>query len=456
LLEKVPLLAVAACSCAVALWTYSTLDFEPVEQRATLLCRIGNTLTWDVSYLGMFFYPANLAIPYPRPGLDLSLWKVLGAVLVLVILTSVALAGRRRHPYLLVGWLWYLGMLVPVSGVLRYPIWTLADRYTYLPQIGLCLALTWGVADALRSWPPRRPVCGMAAALLLAVLMGCAWRQVSFWRDTVTLCDHTLACTSRNSMAHHILGTAFLRLGQIDKAIGQYQAGIAIESDYALSHYNLGVALSSAGRLDEAKEQYRKTVQLQPYYAAESYYNLGVALASAGRLDEAIEQYQKTVRLQPNYAAAHNNLGNALLIQGQLEAALSHCREALRIDPQFAAAHFNVGLILQRRGRVDEAIAEYQQALKIKPDYAVARCYLGLAFAARGRLDEAIAEYRQALETKPDFAAQIHNALGRVLVARGRLDEAVTHYRKALALKPDFIEARYNLNRVLAGRGRPD
>jgi tetratricopeptide (TPR) repeat protein len=420
-LEKVPLLALTTCSCLVAIWAYGSEGVNLLDQRFALPWRIGNAPLSCVSYLGMFFYPVNLATPYPRPTLDLPLLKIVGAVVLLAVLTAAAIVGGRRRPYLLVGWLWYLGMLVPVSGILQFGMQTMADRFTYLPQIGLCIALVWFLADALKSWPPRRLVYSLAAALLLAVLMGCAWRQTSFWHDNVTLWNHTLACTSRNRMAHHALGNAFQDLGEFDKAIEQYRAAIAIEPDYVMSHYNLAVAL-----------------------------------AATGRLNEAIEHYRITVELDPDNALAHNNLGNALSMRGQLEEAMFHCQEALRIDPQFAEAHSNVADIWNYRGRVDKAIAEYQEALKLKPDFAQAHYPLGLIFAQRGRLDDAIAEYRKALEANPPFAALVHNDLGLALAARGRLDEAVEQYRSALAIKPGFIQAQHNLDRVLARSNRLD
>jgi protein O-mannosyl-transferase len=416
-LEKVPLLALAASSCLVTTWAYRGDLVHSLDQGFPLSWRIGNAAISCVNYLGMFFYPGNLATAYPLPGPDLSPWEVLAAVLILVVVTTAALVARRRHPYLLVGWLWYLGMLVPVSGILQFGMQTMADRFTYLPQIGLCLALVWGLADALASWPRLRPVCGAVAVLLLAVLTVCGWRQASFWRDNLTLWTRTLACTAPNKLAHNSLGNAYLDLRQVDKAIDQYQTAIAIDPDYAMSHYNLGVGL-----------------------------------AATGRLDQAMEEYETAVRLQPTHALAHNNLGNALLAYGRLATAMDHCQEALRIDPQFAEAHYNVGAILYSRGQFDEAIAELQHTLEANPNFAAAHFPLGLAFAQRGRFDEAIEEYRKALEKQPYFLAEIHNSLALALAARGRPDDAVVHYRKALAIRPDFIEARLNLTRALAGR----
>jgi tetratricopeptide (TPR) repeat protein len=413
------MLAMSAVSCLVTIWAFNGELAHSFDKGFPPSWRIGNAAIAYVNYLGMFFYPANLATAYPLPSPDLSLYKAIAAALTLVVLTTAALVARRSHPYVLVGWLWYLGMLVPVSGILQFGMQTVADRFTYLPQIGVCLVLAWGSADVLGYWPRFRPVFGTVAALLLAVLMVCAWRQTSFWRDNLTLWNRTLACTSRNKLAHNSLGNAFLDLHQVGKAIDQYQAAIAIDPGCAMSHYNLGVGL-----------------------------------AATGRLDQAIEQYEETVRLQPDHALAQNNLGNALLIRGRLAAAMDCCQEALRICPQFAEAHYNVGAIWYSRGCVDEAIAEFQHALEANPGFAAAHYPLGLALTRRGRLDEAIEEYRRALETQPDYPAEIHNSLALALAARGHAADAVLHYRKALVIRPDFTEARRNLIRALAGKDR--
>ncbi len=407
-LEKIPLLALTVVFCVAAIWSYGSDGVDLLGQRLPLSWRIANVPISYLNYLGMFFYPVGLAIPYPYPSLNLSFWKVFGAVMVLIALTSATLAWRQRCPYLLVGWLWYLGMLVPVSGLLQFGAHTMiADRFTYLPQIGICVALTWGLADAVRSLPHRRLVCSVGAALILVVLMGCAWRQTSFWRDSETLWSRTLACTPPSRLTYHALGDAFLGLGQIDKAIEQYQTAIATEpdygTDYATSHSQL-------------------------------HYNFGVALASAGRSDEALEQYKRAVQLQPNDVAAQNNLGNALLIHGQIEMGILHCKEALRIDPEFAEAHFNIGNVLDYRGRVDEAIAEYRKALKAKPGFAEAHCYLGIALAKRGQLDDAIAEYRKALKIAPQYEDAHHN-LSTALSLQNRINIATEGIRTIVGEK---------------------
>jgi tetratricopeptide (TPR) repeat protein len=421
LLEKVPLLAMVAGSCIVTVSAHNAEILTTLRERYDLTWRLGTVPLSYVSYLGMFFYPVDLSIPYPRPGLELPYGRIAGAIVVLAVLTVAAVAARRTYPYLFVGWFWYVGMLVPVSGILQFGIQTKADRFTYLPQIGLAVALTWALADALKSWRLRRPVYAVAAAAILVVLIVCAFRQTLHWRNDRTLWSHSLACNPRDWWAHYGLGTLHQGSGQVDKAIEYYQRAIAIQPDEPLPHYNLGVAL-----------------------------------ASVNRLDEAVEEYKKTLEFQPNNAVAMNNLGNTLLLLGDLEQAMSYCRKAVQLDPNFAEAHFNIASILFLRGRADEAIEECERAVRAKPDYPEAHYALGAVLAQRGRLDEAIDAYRKALDPQPLFAADVHYALGMALAARDRPEEAAAHFQEALTLRPNFLQAEYQLRRLSGGKKQPE
>ena len=364
--EKLPLFALMAASCALTLWAQR--DLVVSYEHLSWYGRIGNVLVSYAAYLRQFFWPAGLALWYPLQISNLPGWKILGALTLLVAITTGALVGWRRCPYVLVGWLWYVGMLVPVIGVVQVTDQAMADRFTYLPQIGLGIALVWGLGDRRWSWLRYRWPCGVGSALVLAILMGWAWRQVSFWRDSETLWRRTLACTAQNFMAHNMLGGA----------------------------------LASQGRLDEAVAQFCRAVTIKPDYA-ELYYNLGTALASQRRTDEAIVQFRRALSIKSDYAEAHNNLGNALATQGQLDEAMEHYRQALKIKPGYIEAHNDLGSVLAVRGRLDEAIQQYRQALEIKPDYADA--YNNL----RSALARVMERYRRTLQVKPDDLATANN-----------------------------------------------
>ena len=268
----------------------------------------------------------------------------------LAAICGSVVALRRRCPYLLVGWLWYLGMLVPVIGLVQVGLQAMADRYTYLPQIGLCIALAWGASDVTRSWPHRAWVCGVASALAVAVLMGCAWRQTSFWRDSETLWTHTLACTSGNYIAHYNLGVALADQGRLDEAIGALPRGPGDQARLRRGPQQPGRDPGQPGtsrRGDGAlpgglgnRARLRRGPQ-QPRHG----------LAGRGQFDEAIAHYRKALEIKPDFAEAHNNLGSALASRGQVDEAMVHYRQALKIKPDYAEAHNNLGVALASGGQ---------------------------------------------------------------------------------------------------------
>ncbi len=466
--------------------------------------RMGNALISYVAYLGQSVCPAGLAPIYPRRPSFLSPWQIGGAIRVLAAITAATSACWRKRPWLLVGWLWYAGMLVPVIGLVQFGAQAEADRYTYLPQIGLTLAVVWTaselwwggkgkdeggrVSDQWRDSPPRRgdaesaPSPGLcapavsdlprlmphpssfssffrqtgaaAAASLLAVLVVSAWRQTSYWRDSEALWTHTLGCTSQNALAHYNLALALTGSRRIEEATAHFQTTLEIDPDNADAHNNLGFALLGRGRTDEAMAHFQQALTIRPDYA-QAHYNLGLALAGRGRFDEAIAHYQEALEIEPNDADAHNNLGLALAGRGQIDEAMAQYHEALKIRPDFAEAHINLGLALAGRGRFDEAMAQYRKTLEIKPRCAEAHIDFGTVLATCGRIDEAISHLRKALQIEPDNA-QAHNNLGLVLASRERVDESIEHFQRALEIEPDNAVAHKNLGLVLAGRGRLD
>ncbi len=443
--EKLPLLLLASLSCLATLWTQGSA--ATLDRHIPLAARLTNALVAYVSYLAKLFWPVGLAAYYPHPEGDLPAWEVFGSIVVLAGLSLGAFAYRRRYPYLLVGWLWYVGMLVPVIGIVQVGTQAMADRYTYLTQIGPYLALAWGTAQAVAGWPYRRWVCGIASASVLAVLMGCAWRQTSFWRDSETLWNHTLACTSRNGVAHTNLGNALMRRGRVEEAIAHYQKALQINLNHSEAHNNLANALACQGRMDEALAHYRKSLEIQPDYA-EARYNLGNLLARRGQFDEAIVQFRRTLAIA-DYPEAHNNLANALSGRGRFNEALAEYQKTLELKPDFADAHWNLGNAFFRRGQMDEALAHFRRAVELKPDFAPAHRDLGSALAKLGRLDEALPCLQKALEIQPDLV-DAGTELGMALSRLGRQEEALRQYRKALQIAPRDATAHSRLAWLLA------
>ena len=338
-MEKLPLVLLVAASSVATLTQGKALA---ANERLSFAWRIGNALISYVIYVGQSLCPTGLAVLYPRSGLALPLLRVYGAFVLLVGITAVTVIWRRKYPYLLIGWLWYLIMLVPVIGLVQIGVQAMADRFTYLPQIGLCMAAAWGAADIAHRWPRRRWAFGVVSALALAVLMGCAWRQTSFWRDSETMWGHTVDCTRENAAAHLGLGNTLSKRGQYDEAALHLEQAVELNPSFAKGHYDLGLVLTQQGRADAAMTEYQKAVQIDPDMVA-AQCNFGNALSRRGRFDEAMPHYRKAIDVNPNLVEAHFNLAAALSCCGRFDEAAAYYRTALRLAEQqnnrpFAAA----------------------------------------------------------------------------------------------------------------------
>ena len=452
LLEKLPLFGLAVVSCVVTIFAQheALQSFEHIS----FSLRLGNALVSCVAYLGQMFWPTGLAVLYLFTAGDIGVLEVAPSLVLLAGISAGAFVLRRRCPCFLTGWLWYLIMLAPVIGILQVGLQARADRYTYLPQIGLYVWLTWAAAEGCAGWRHHRMVLGGLATGILAALMFCARAQTAYWHNSETLWTHTLACTSDNFIAYNNLGNALLKMGRADEAMVHYQKALEIKPGFAEAHNNLGNVMLKMGRVDEAIAHCQRALQINPDFAG-AHNNLGNALLQKGRVDEAFAQYQLALQINPESVEAHINLGSALLKKGDVDEAIAQYQQALEINPESAEAHNNLGTVLLQKGRVDEAIAHYQKALQITPDNSEAHDNLGNVLLQKGRVNEAIAQYQQALQIKPDNS-EAYNNLGNVLLQKGELDEAIAHYQKALEIKPDNVEAHFNLGSVLLQKGRVD
>ena len=304
--------------------------------------RAANALLAYVGYLGKTLWPLHLAIPYPHPGSAFSRWSVAGAALVLLGVSLLAGRLRRSRPWLAVGWCWYLAALVPVIGIVQVADQALADRYTYLPLIGVFLAAAWGVSAAGAGRPRVRLGSIVAATAVLVALAALTRLQVGYWRDDVTLESHAIEVDPGNYFAQG----------------------------------NLAAALAGQGRLAEAVPHYREALRIRPFYHLDAAYQLGLALMQLGRDAEAVEQFTRLLAVDPGRFEAHVNLGVLLARQGRAEESLAHYREAVRLRPGSAEAHNDVGAALADLGRLDEAVSFYRAALRLDPGYQVARTNL--------------------------------------------------------------------------------
>ncbi len=410
--EKMPLFVLTAISSAVTILVQSRGGAVQSFEAATLHHRAANALVSYVAYIGQMLWPKNLAGFYPFKPLPLLL--VAASALGLITVSVVAIRFSKSRSFLFTGWLWYVITLVPVIGLIQVGGQARADRYTYIPLIGIFIIGAWGIPLALERWKHRAVALQAAACILVCALAAGARNQVRHWESDRALWEHTVRVTPDNYFARTNLGFAFIDSGDL----------------------NAGV------------EQYTEALRINPN-SAETHNALGTAMLKLGQLDAAMEQFEIALHIKPGFADAHSNRGIILARLGNIDEAFSEFRKALEISPKNPDIQYNFGFALANQGRLDEAMSYFRKAIGIKPDYAAAYFQMGNAFAAKEMLSEAAVEYTKALQLMPEYE-DAHNNLGVILERQNRTDEAAAHFKEALRINPNSIRAKENLNRILA------
>jgi tetratricopeptide (TPR) repeat protein len=450
ILEKVPFFALTAGSSIVTFiaqqrgGAVASMDVIPLKMR------MANGAVSYISYMGKALWPSNLGVFYPHPETS-TVWQFVAAGLLLICLSAAFVMTSQKRPYLVVGWLWYLGTLVPVIGLIQVGTQAMADRYTYVPLIGLFILITWGVYDLVRRWHFQRIVLPLSAVFILLALMVCTWSQVRHWKNSRTLFIRTLNVTSNNWFVRYSLGVALYKEGKHEEAINHLLEALRIKTNYAPAHYTMGLALERQGKLEEAVSHFSEALWNKTDYV-DAYYALGSVRLRQEKIDEAIRAFSKALRINPAHAQVYYSLGIALERQGRIEEAMRHYSEALQIKPDFPDAHNNLAIALERQGRIEEAISHYYEALRINPDYVNAHFNLGSLLMDQQRFKEAMWHYSEALRINPDYA-KAHYNLGVGLMRQEKFDEAARHFSQALRINPDYFEAHYNLGVTLAVQG---
>jgi tetratricopeptide (TPR) repeat protein len=407
--EKVPLLALAFGASAAMLFTQtgamSSLQLIPLG------VRLENALLAYVGYLRLFVWPSGLAAFYPHRGIlalyashgDPSLaGEAAAAGLLLAGITAAAWWAAPRRPYLLVGWLWYLGTLVPVIGIVQVGSQAMADRYTYVPFIGLSVAVVWGLADLVAAWHVPRAVPAAAAAVALAGCVVASCVQTVYWHDPMSLWGHALDVTQGNYVAHYQLGVALQEQGNVAEAQKHYESALRLNPAYPQPHNNLGVILEAAGRLEEALRHLLTAIQLEPTYA-DAYNNLGMVLAHMGKADQAADAFSRAVALDPAHVKAHFNLGIVLEKKGRLADAVVQYRAAIGLDPTYANAYNNLGFALQAQGQRAEAVECFRRAVALKPADVGFRTNLAFGLQESGQSGAAAEAFGELVRREPQW-----------------------------------------------------
>ena len=369
--EKVPLLVLSLICGAVTLTAQGSggavksMDWLPLQARAA------NALLSYAEYLGKMVWPRGLAVFYPFPE-NLQMWKSALALLLLVCMTALVIRLRTKFPYLIVGWLWYLGTLAPVIGIVQVGMQAMADRYTYIPLMGLFIAVSWGIGDVMAGLPHGKIVSALLGSAVVGILMVSSWLQVGHWQDSISLYKHALRVTTGNYLVHNNLGAELLKRGETDEAIAHLREAVTMQPRYTSARINLGAALAEDGKLEDAVSNYKEALAFAPDNP-KLHFNLGAALAQQGNLDQAVTHWKKVIQLRPGLVEAHNCLGLALFKQGKTPEAIARYRHSLQIAPDDPWIHVNLGEALMAQGAYGDAARHYARALEINPHLTSAR-----------------------------------------------------------------------------------
>jgi len=478
LIEKIPFFLLSALWVQISTISNQRIGALISTETSPMNLRIANALISYVKYLGKMIWPFDLAIFYPYPSKMFPIWQTAGAAIFLISISFLIFRKWKSLPWLTVGWLWYFGTLFPTIGIIQNGLWpAIADRWAYVPLIGIFIIIAWGIPELLSQWKYKKIGLVIFVLILLTAFAINTFNQIGYWKNSKRLFQHNLDLTKNNSIAHNNLGVALFEEGNVDeafkhfsnalkinpyfagahgnianaysemenpqKAINHYLKALNLKPHLEKVHYNLGVILAKLKKFEEATMHFKKELEKNPYNK-EAHNNLGNALSKSGKTKEAIKQYLILLRIDKTNAKAHNNLGIALEKQGENDKAIKHYEKAIQILPDYTDAYTNLGSIFIKKGNPGIGINYIQKALQIDPNNAEAHYNIGVVFEKQDRLDEAIKHFSDAIQKKPDYA-EAHNNLGAALIRLNKIKKAEFHFEKALEIRPDYFDAKTNL-----------
>lgn len=366
--EKLPLFLLSAGSGAMTFFAQQSGGAVKSLGSFPLDIRIANALISYVRYIEKMAWPHNLAFLYPHPN-TFPIWQAALAFILLLLISFAVLWQIRPRGYLAAGWLWYIGTLVPVIGLVQVGLQSMADRYTYIPSVGIFIMLAWGIPEILAGKAYKKYLCAVSAAMILAIMGMLTWQQTKYWQSSLTLFQRAIDVTAGNYIAHNALANSLQAKGRLDEAVFHYREAVRLEPNFAKAYHNLAVVLEEQGKNEEAIDAYRETLRISPGLA-KTHYNLAYVFEKQGRMDDAVRHYTEAVRLKPDDAEARISLGVALLRQNKTDEAIFHLKKALQRLPNHVQTLNNLGVALAYKGSYHEAVSYFQRALEINPDDA--------------------------------------------------------------------------------------
>lgn len=449
--EKIPLIVIALAASIGAYSAQQSSGGIKSLAAISLADRIANALVSYIGYIGKMLWPSKLACFYPFPD-GLPWWQVGICLFLLAFISWWAIRSARQAPYFIVGWLWYLATLLPVIGLIKIGGFAMADRYSYVPSIGVFIILTWGIAALVSNRHYHRLITASLAAVALFGCIATTWFQVRIWQNKFTLFTHALEVTSNNYFAHVALGLELRNQGKLDAAIAQFLKALDIKPNYMPTYINLGTTYASQGNTAEAVKILSEAVRRKPILY-DAHKNLGMLYEKQGDLDQAVRHFRQAADITPQNPIAQNILGNALAAQGKLDEALDHYSTSLRLQPANADVHYNLGIVFEKQGKIAAAIREYSTAVKIEPNYAEAYYNLANLMVTQKKFPAAIDHYQKALSIRPDLTAALNN-LALVYATIGEYEAAVASLLQMAKLQPDKPEIYYYVASLYARQNK--
>jgi protein O-mannosyl-transferase len=407
IVEKIPLFVMVLVASILVYSTQLKASALTTFDNLPMGARIGNAIVSYFTYLSKMIIPVDLTSFYPHPE-QFSMWHVMSSLTVILLISAFSLRYVKRFPYMAVGWFWFLGALMPVIGLVQVGAYAMADRFTYLPLVGMFIFVIWGGYDALRDLKYGKIVLSSMSILVLLLMSIISWHQISHWQNSVSLFRHMVLVTDNNYFAYNGLGNALWQKGQYTEAADNYLKSLKIKPDYAEAHNNLGILWMTLGDISKAEYQFREAI-----------------------------------RFKKDYALAYNNMGTVYIRQGKLSEAIDCFAMSIKINPEFVEAYNNMGIVLTKEGKLDDAVGIFKRVISMSAGNIDAYLNLGNALLQKGQISDAVHQLEKALAIDPRNA-KIHNNMGIIQVYLGKEEKALKHFNSALEISPNYNDAKYN------------
>ena len=441
--EKIPLFVLTGIFVFVTLYAQHAVGALVKIDHLPLFERISNAILSYGLYIKKMFWPFDLSIFYPR--YSIAVWELFAVSVLLIFVTVFVLRYCRKYPYLMVGWFWYLGTMVPVIGLVQVGAQSMADRYAYVPFVGLFIMLAWWAADCAGKNKYKKLYFVTVSLFLISSLSVISWQRCQLWGDEVALWNDALR-NHKVAITYNLRGVAYANKGQYGLALADYKSALDMDKKFAEAFNNRGNLYVAMGQYENALRDFEEVQRIKPGYA-DTHYNRGILHLKKNQIDAAIADFSKAIDIDPDNADYFNNRGVALSIKGEYEKSFADFNQALRLNQNLAEAYFNRGRIYKIHRQYYPAIMNFTEALNIKPAYVDARINRGMAFAALDKFNLAIADFSYVLQVDPKHVSALNN-LGLVLKEMGRYEESAEQYRKILQIKPDDHNAREQLKEI--------